>query len=279
MRKHWYLFIFITTMWIYGVENALAETKSDKYECLIEPIQTVEIRSAVVGLLEKVYVRRGDKVRRGQVIVSLVSDAEKAVVDLARFKSQITGPIASAVSKAEFAKRKYQRRKDMYADKLMAGQEKDDAEGELKLAESELLLAKENKQLAHIELQQQSSLLHLRTIRSPFDGIVVDQKLYAGEVVEPSTDKKYILKLAQVHPLKVHVIMPFTKFDKVKLGMMVEIIPETPLNKPFMGRVIMVDRIIDAASGTFGLFVTLPNPTFDIPAGIKCRAYFPALTK
>lgn len=279
MRTHRDPFILILTMLMCTIGIARADTRFDKYECLIEPAQTVEIRSAVVGLLEKVYVRRGDKVRRGQVIVSLVSDAERAAVDLARYKSQITGPITSAFSKAEFAKRKYQRRKDMYADKLMAGQEKDDAEGELKLAESELLLAKENKQLARIELQQQSSLLHLRTIRSPFEGIVVDQKLYAGEVVEPSADKKYILKLAQVHPLKVHVIMPFAKFDKVKLGMMVEIMPESPLNKQYTGRVIMLDRIIDAASGTFGLFVSLPNPTFDIPAGIKCRAHFPALTK
>lgn len=278
MRKHRTPFLLIPTMLLCVFGIAHADTNFDKYECLIEPVQTVEIRSAVVGLLKKVYVRRGDKVRQGQVIVSLVSDAEKAAVDLARFKSQITGPIASAVSKAEFAKRKYQRRKDMYADKLMAGQEKDDAEGELKLAESELLLAKENKHLAHIELQQQSSLLNLRTIRSPFDGIVVDQKLYEGEVVEPSADKKYILKLAQVHPLRVHVIMPFSKFDKVKLEMMVEIIPESPINKKFTGRVIMLDRIIDAASGTFGLFVALPNPALDIPAGIKCRAYFPALS-
>jgi hypothetical protein len=39
----------------------------------------------------------------------------------------------------------------------------------------------------------------------------------------------------------------------------------------------LVDRVIDAASGTFVLFVELPNPKHEIPAGIKCRAEFQAL--
>lgn len=245
-----------------------------KHECLVEPVQTVEIRSPVVGLLEKVHVRRGDRVRKGQVIATLESNTERAAVELARFKSQMTGQVANAENKIEFSKRKFQRRRDMYTDKLMSGQDKDDAEGELKLAESELHLAKENKQLARIELQQQSSLLNLRTIRSPFDGIVVDQMLYPGEVVEPSADKKPILKLAQIHPLRVHVILPIAQFNKVRSGMTAEIISEPPINGRYTGRVTVVDRLIDAASGTFGLFIELPNPKHDIPAGIKCQADF-----
>lgn len=258
-------------MFTIGVSLAQAESR---HECLIEPAQTVEIRSPVIGLLEKVHVRRGDKVRKGQVIATLESNSERAAVDLARFKSQITGQVATAENKIEFSKRKFQRRRDMYADKLMSGQDKDDTEGDLKLAESELLLAKENKQLARLELQQQDSLLNLRTIRSPFDGIVVDQNLYAGEVVEPSSDKKPILKLAQIHPLRVHVVLPITQFNRVKTGMIAEITPEPPISGRYTGRVKIVDRLIDAASGTFGVFIELPNPKYEIPAGIKCRADF-----
>lgn len=245
-----------------------------KYECLIEPMQAVEIRSPVVGLLDKVHVRRGDRVTKGQVVATLESSAEQAAADLARFKSEMTGPVVTAENKIEFSKRKFQRRRDMNADKLMSGQDKDDAEGELKLAESELHLAKENKQLARIEWQQQSSLLNLRTISSPFDGVVVDQILYPGEVVEPSADKKPILKLAQIDPLRVHVILPIAQFNKIKPGMTAEIISESPVNGRYTGRVTIVDRLIDAASGTFGLFVELPNPKHEIPAGIKCRADF-----
>ena len=265
---------FLAALSVLVPTGAFAQAK---HECLIEPTQTVEIRSPVVGLLERVHVKRGDRVSKGQVIATLESSAERASADLARFKSEMTGPVLAAESKIEFSKRKFQRRRDMHAEKLMSGQDKDEAENELKLAESELHLAKENKQLARIEWQQQSSLLHLRTIRSPFDGVVADQVLYPGEVVEPGTDNKPILKLAQIDPLRVHVILPIAQFNKIKVGMTAQIIPESPVSGKYFGRVKLVDRVIDAASGTFVLFVELPNPKHEIPAGIKCRAEFQAL--
>jgi hypothetical protein len=38
--------------------------------------------------------------------------------------------------------------------------------------------------------------------------------------------------------------------------------------------VAIVDRVVDSASGTFGVRLDLANPKGDIPAGIKCRARF-----
>ena len=39
------------------------------YDCLIEPAQTVELGTPVTGMVEKVLVQRGDRVKRGQVLV------------------------------------------------------------------------------------------------------------------------------------------------------------------------------------------------------------------
>ena len=80
--------------------------------------------------------------------------------------------------------------------------------------------------------------------------------------------------MAQIDPLRVHVVLPIAQFSKIKLGMTAEIVPESPVNVRYAGRVKIVDRLIDAASGTFGLFVELPNPKHEILAGIKCGAEF-----
>jgi multidrug efflux pump subunit AcrA (membrane-fusion protein) len=42
----------------------------------------------------------------------------------------------------------------------------------------------------------------------------------------------------------------------------------------FSAKVAVVDRVIDAASGTFGVRLRLPNPGNRIPAGIKCSVQF-----
>jgi RND family efflux transporter MFP subunit len=219
-------------------------------------------------------VRRGDRVNKGDVVATLESGAERAATELARLRSEMTGPELTAQSKITFSQRKFARRRDMVADKLMSGQEQDEAESELKLAESELVQARENRQLARVEWQQQGSLLNLRTIRSPFSGVVVDQLLYPGEVVEPGAERKPILKLAQLDPLRVHVMLPITRFSQIKPGASAQIVAEAPFDGRYSGKVTVVDRLIDAASGTFGLFVELPNPRHEIPAGIKCRAEF-----
>ena len=246
-----------------------------EFDCLIEPAQMVDIGSPVVGLLSKVNVRRGDRVTKGQVLAELESRAEQATTELSRFKSQMSGPIRTAESKVESFKKKYSRRNELHAENIVSEQDRDDAESEMKLAEHELQLAHENQQMAALEWQQQASLLNLRIIRSPFDGVVAAQFLYPGEIIEPSAQKKPILKLAQLDPLLVHVILPSTAFGKVKVGMEAEVVPETLGGGRYKGKVKIVDRLIDAASGTFATFVEVPNSKLDIPAGAKCRATLP----
>lgn len=253
--------------------NALAAPGA-QFECLLEPTQMVEIGSPVIGLLEKVHVRRSDRVARGQVLATLESRAETASAALAQYKSQMAAPTRTAESKVEFSKKKFLRKKDMSAKSFMSGQERDDAEGEMKQAEAELQLAAENRQLGKLEFQQQSSLLNLRTIRSPFNGVVVAQYLYPGEIVEPGGQKKSILKLAQLDPLQVHVVMPLAYFGKVKTGMSVNVTPELPVGGRYAGKVKIVDKLVDAASGTFAVFLEVPNPKLEVPAGVKCRAEF-----
>lgn len=244
------------------------------YDCLIEPTQTVELASPVTGLLDKVHVKRGDLISKGQVLASLESRAEQAANDLARFKSEQVGPMRTAENKIEFSKRKFNRRRSMSAEKLLALQDSDDAEAEFRLAESELQVAKENRESAKIEFRQQSSQLNLRTIRSPFNGVVVDQMLYPGEVVEPGGTKKAILKVAQIDPLRIHVILPKDVFGKIRAGMPVEVVSEVASKSKYIAKVKMIDRLVNAASGTFVAFLELPNPKFDISAGMKCRADF-----
>lgn len=245
------------------------------FDCMMEPTQTVEIGSPVAGLLDKVLVQRGDKVHKGQVIASLESAAETAAAELAHYKSELTAPTATAENKIKFAQRKFQRRSDMQAENLMSAQDKDEAENELRLAEAELRMAQENKEIARLEWKQQAGQLDLRTFRSPFDGVVVDQFLYPGEVVEPGSQKKSILKLAQLDPLRVYVILPLSAFGKVKLGMKVTVNPESPVGGHYIGYVFIIDRVVNAASGTFGVFLKVSNPKLDVPAGVKCKAEFP----
>ncbi|MGP0173793.1 efflux RND transporter periplasmic adaptor subunit [Pseudomonas sp. NCHU5208] len=245
------------------------------FNCLIEPSQTVDLGTPITGLLSEVLVSRADRISEGQILAHLESSAETAATELARFKSEQVGPTQLAKSKIEFAQRKFGRLQAMAEENLMPAQQSDDAEAELRLAEAELKVASENRQLAKLEHQQQRSLLALRRIQSPFNGVVVEQLAFVGEVVEPGAGKRGIFRVAQLDPLRVQVVMPKTTFGQIHVGMKVDVVPELSSNERYIALVRSVDRLLNAASGTFVVLLELPNPNLEIPAGITCSAHFP----
>ena len=137
------------------------------FDCLIEARQTVEIRSAIEAVIESVQVKRGDLVRKGQVLVTLESGAEKAALELARSRATMKGEIKAAEARLELARKKYQQAQELYEQKFVSATARDEAVAEYKLASEQLRQANENQVLAQLEVKRTSEILALRTIRSP----------------------------------------------------------------------------------------------------------------
>lgn len=271
MKKYWMAAV-VGGWWWSSAELALAQS----YACMIEANQTVEIRSPVSGLLQTVPVRRGDFVHQGAVVATLESGVEQANVDMAHFKSQMTGQIEEAKAKVGMLKKKFERAQGLYSQgAYVSAQEKEDAEQELLVAQGEEKVAEENQRLAELEWKQAQATLERRSLRSPFDGVVVDQYLYPGEYVAGDESKKPILKLAQTSLLRVEAILPVSLYHQVHKGSKVTLVPEIPLPVGVLHASIShVDRIVDPASGTLGVLLQLDNRAGQIPAGIRCSMQF-----
>ena len=249
---------------------------ANPFDCLILPNQTVELRSPVEGLIDKVLVQRGDRVRAGQVLVQLESAAETSAVQLARHRAEAQGRLASAESRLDYATRKLDRSTDLQAKNFVTAQARDEAEAEKRIIEAELRDARENKQQAALELRHAQDLLQRRVLRSPFDGVVVDRMLNPGDLAESGTGRKPILKLVQVEPLRVEAVLPLAAYGKLQAHGTADVMPEG-LGGAYTARLKVVDSVFDTASGTFGVRLELPNSAGKLPAGIRCKVDFPAL--
>jgi multidrug efflux pump subunit AcrA (membrane-fusion protein) len=113
-------------------------------------------------------------------------------------------------------------------------------------------------------------------MRSPLNGVVVDRMLNPGDLAEAGTGRKAVLKLAQIDPLRVEVVLPLDAYGKLRVGMTGQITPEG-LGGRHPAAVKVVDRVFDAASGTFGVRLELPNRSGALPGGIRCQVDFPNL--
>jgi RND family efflux transporter MFP subunit len=255
---------------------AASTARANPYECLIEPNQSVEIRSSVEGVIEKVMVKRGDRVSAGQVLAQLESNAEVSAVALARYRAEVEGRISTARNRSDYAAKKLDRSNNLYAKSFVAAQVRDEAEAEKRITESELKEATENREIAKYEHRHAMDLLNRRTLRSPIDGVVMDRLLNPGDLAEAGTGRKPILKLVQVAPLRVEVVLPLQAYGKLKANTVAEVLPEG-LGGRYTATVTVIDSVFDSASGTFGVRLTLPNAKGDLPAGIRCQVDFPAL--
>jgi len=257
---------------------AIPVGQAKSFDCLIEPDQVVEIRSEVQGIISKVYVKRGDRVKAGQVLVQLDSESERSAAEAARYRSQMQGRIDSAKHRLDYSKKKLARTNDLVRRHFVATEGRDQAEAENRIAESDLEDAKENQELARLEYQHNLDLLHERTLHSPFNGVVMDRMQNPGDLAEVgSTGSKAILKLAKVNPLRVEVVLPVALYGKLHVGDSGEVMPES-LGGRYSAKITVVDSVLDSASATFGVRLELPNPKADKPAGVRCHVEFPRLS-
>ncbi|MBL8470900.1 MAG: efflux RND transporter periplasmic adaptor subunit [Rhodocyclaceae bacterium] len=254
-----------------------AATQAADFDCVIEPREVIELRSPIEGLIERINVDRGDTVQKGQLVAQLDTSVERAAASLARHRSQMQGAVRAGESRVELTRRKYDRAEELQKRNFVTAQARDEAASDQRLASAELQDAQDNRKSAELELVRQNELIRLKTLRSPFDGVVVERLQNPGELAEAGVGRKPILKLAEIGTLYVEVILPVEAWGKVSPGMKIDVLPDIPGATAHAASVKVVDRVHDAASATFGVRLELPNPKLTLPAGVRCRASFPML--
>jgi RND family efflux transporter MFP subunit len=242
-----------------------------EFDCVIEPQQLVKLASPVVGVIGRLDVDRGDIVHKGQILGKLEDDVEQADVALARAKATNDFPIKSIQARLTFLRRKHERA-DMLVSRNVAAQSTlDEAESDANVAEHQLKEAELTLQVAQLELNHAEAALRHRILQSPVDGVVVERLLLPGEY---RNEQSPILTIAQIDPLRVEVFVPIRYYGKIRVGSEGKVRPEEPIGGSYSAAVLMVDRVMDAASGTFGVRLALPNPNLALPAGMRCKVTF-----
>ena len=170
-----------------------------------------------------------------------------------------------------FLRHKYERLTQLHAKSVSPLASLQEAEAEVQVAEQQLKEARLAREIASLEVAHAEEVLKQRALRSPIDGVVVDRLLVPGEY---RNDQSPVLTLAQIDPLRVEVFVPTAYFGQIRIGSNAEVRPEQPIGGVHVATVTVVDRVHDAASGTFGVRLALPNPRLTLPGGIRCQVVF-----
>ena len=171
---------------------------------------------------------------------------------------------------AAFGQRQHRRTQNLFARKVVSTNDMDERKTEAELAGIQLRQAIDNKEIATLELARSEEVLKRRTIKSPISGVVMERFKTIGEYV----DEQPVLRVAQLDPLHVEVFVPVEQLGDIRPGMRAEVWSDAVNGSTWKAKVTRVDKVADVASGTYGVRLELPNPDYQVPAGLRCRLAF-----
>jgi membrane fusion protein, heavy metal efflux system len=228
---------------------------------VLDPTATSSLGSIVEGRVTRVFVQPGDRVRRGQVLVTIhsheLTDAFNMLAQARAARAEAENTFTLASSAAARAQRLYDARAGSLA--------------ELERARASSTAASEGKNRAAAEFHRANELvLHLRPpgavargadpedvlVRSPLDGVVVTRDAEPGMVVLPGSE---LVTVSRTTALLLEVQVPETAVGAVAIGTAVQFtVPAYP-DRRFSARVSRLSPALDTVARTAAMYATLDN--------------------
>ena len=257
----------------------------------IEPITKVEIKSKASGIVQKLYVEYGEKVKQGQLLAELdkeqiqanVRESEAALAaaeaDFERSKVDAQGVDVPTL------KRAYERAQDMAKAGVVSSSALDDAQRAYELAvnkqsvaKAQLAVNKAKVEQAKAQLANQRENLSYTTIIAPIDGIILSRDVEVGDAVSSilvlGSSATLVMTEGDTHEVYVKGKVDESDIGKVYLGQPARIKVESFKDKTFNGKVTKISPMGVEKDNvtTFEVRVSIDNATGELKAAMTANA-------
>ncbi len=257
----------------------------------IEPITKVEIKSKASGIVQKLYVEYGDKVKAGQLLAELdkeqiqaqVRESEAALAaaeaDYERSKVDALGVDIPTL------KRAYERAQGMAKEGVVSSSALDDAQRAYEMAvnrqavaKAQLAVNKAKVEQAKAQLADQRENLSYTTIVAPIDGLVLSRDVEVGDAVSSilvlGSSATLVMTIGDTHEVYVKGKVDESDIGKVYLGQPARIKVESFKDKTFTGNVTKISPMGVEKDNvtTFEVRVSIDNPGGELKAAMTANA-------
>ena len=224
----------------------------------VEAVNRVQMTPRVTGRLERLHVKQGDRVKKGQLVATLEHEQQDALIGATEAQ------LASAKADTERARAEMMNAKtnlDRYERLVKEGfstQQQYDTVNTTYVstrASYNAALAKERQVQAELGRVKSTKMDYI--MNSPLDGTVLnDYSLTPGAMISPSSP---IVDIADLRRLKASLRIPELKIFVVKPGMAVFLRFDALPNEEFRGEVTRIDPFVDPSTRTSTVEIELDN--------------------
>ena len=228
----------------------------------IEAVNSANISTRMMGYVDKIYVQVGDKVNKGQQLISINN------TDLSAKLAQVNAGITEATAAFNNAEKDYNRYTALFNENSASQKELDDITANYNMAKARLEGAKQMKN----EVNAQFSYSN---IRAPFNGVVTNKFIKVGDMANPGMP---LMEVESPGNFQVLAMVPESEILQIQSGSEVEVLIKT-LDESFKGTVAEVSTSAKNTGGQYMVKVMLNESKSNLLSGMYATVQFPTAKK
>ncbi len=224
----------------------------------IEAINSATLSTRMMGFVNKVHVNVGQKVSKGQLLISINNS------DLSAKKAQTTAGITEAQAAFNSAEKDYERFQNLFAKNSASQKELDDQQANYEMAKARLEGARQMKN----EVESQFAYVDLR---APFNGVVTNRFIDEGDMANPGMP---LISVEGPGSFEVTASVPEREISKIVSGTEVQVLVKS-LDIQLPGTVTEVSTSARNTGGRYLVKVVLDKTDAAILSGMYATVQFP----
>ena len=228
----------------------------------IEAVKSANISTRMMGYVDKIYVGVGDKVRDGQLLMS-VNNA-----DVSAQLAQVNAGITEAEAAYKNAEKDYNRFTTLFQENSASQKELDDITTNYNMAKARLESAKQMRNGVNAQMGYAN-------IRAPFDGVVTNKFINTGDMANPGMP---LMEVESPGKYQVLAMVPESEILAVKNDSEVTVQIKA-LNKNVKGKVTEVSTSSKNTGGQYLVKVIIDKTDAQLLSGMYATVQFPVARK
>lgn len=219
---------------------------------------SANLSTRMMGFVENIHVDVGDKVRKGQLLISINN------ADLKAKAASAGANVSQATAAFQNAEKDYIRFTNLFKENSASQKELDDMTSRFEMARAQLEAAKQMKN----EVLAQFSYVN---IRAPFDGVITNKFIEEGNMANPGMT---LLAIETPGRYEVMAMVPESEISNIEPDISVDVVIKS-LGESIKGKVTEVSTSAKNTGGQFLVKVALDKTDANILSGMFATVQFP----
>ena len=216
----------------------------------IQPINQAAIYAQVSGYLESIRVRRGYRVKKGEVLATIKDTTYRA-------------QLQQATATRDYTCLNAERYKKLLAKNLVSRDSYD--------------LAREQCDQAKAAVDYAAQQLAYTRITAPFDGYIFNRMVDPGATIPASTaavasNQNPLFTVVDTHIVKIVISVPEGDVRYLKIGVPVQVMVDAFPGQIFPGKITRMNPALDVQTRTLAVEIDMPNPKGLLKPGMFAKS-------